>query len=195
MWTSDAAVRGKGVLRAAIFTLETVTSDESPLDEASIDPGLWEHVHPLVTAQRWTTLAATTAYVEDKVRIWAGDPRAAKDGATLVGKGLYAIAFGDAGSLRLGRQAAEHEGWRALGMGLAQAVGNVDRHRIQDRADLRRYALGVLGLGSLLLTQMRYEHPAAVAETEAEAATTPSPTLDEVSAEQPAADGPSLSRC
>ena len=43
-------------------------------------------------------------------------------------------------------------------MGFAQALGNVDRHRIQSREDAQRYAIGVLGLGSLLLTQLRHEH-------------------------------------
>jgi len=43
-------------------------------------------------------------------------------------------------------------------LGLAQAVGNVDRHRLQNRADAKRYAIGVLGVGSLLLTQLRFEH-------------------------------------
>jgi hypothetical protein len=31
-----------------------------------------------------------------------------------------------------------------------------------------RYALGVLGLGSLLLTQVRYEHPASIKDAEAQ---------------------------
>jgi hypothetical protein len=30
------------------------------------------------------------------------------------------------------------------------------------------YALGVLGLGSLLLTQVRYEHPASIKDAEAQ---------------------------
>ena len=34
----------------------------------------------------------------------------------------------------------------------------VEDERIQRRDDAKRYALGVLGLGSLLLTQMRHEH-------------------------------------
>jgi hypothetical protein len=88
-------------------------------------------------------------------------------GATSIGKALYATALNNTGSLRLGRQESEQEGWCALGTGLAQAVGNVDRHRIQRRDDVRRYAMGVLGLGSLLLTQLHYEHPAVVQETEA----------------------------
>ena len=51
-------------------------------------------------------------------------------------------------------------------MGFAQAIGNVDRHRIQSRSDAKKYAIGVLGLGSLLLTQLRYEHPALTAAPE-----------------------------
>ena len=51
-----------------------------------------------------------------------------------------------------------------LGMGFAQALSNVDRHHIQDRDDARRYAIGVLGLGSLLLTQLRHEHADHFAE-------------------------------
>jgi hypothetical protein len=43
-------------------------------------------------------------------------------------------------------------------MGFAMALRNVDTHRIQRRDDDKRYALGVLGTGSLLLTQLRYEH-------------------------------------
>ena len=66
--------------------------------------------------------------------------------------------FADDSDWRLGSRAAEREGWRALATGFAQALSNVDRHRIQRRDDARRYALGVLGLGSLLLTQLRYEH-------------------------------------
>jgi hypothetical protein len=62
------------------------------------------------------------------------------------------------GQYRLGRESGEWEGWRGLGMGFAQALGNVDRHNIQRRDDAKRYAFGVLGLGSLILTQLRYQH-------------------------------------
>ncbi len=118
-----------------------------------IDAELWQHVRGLVDSGDWDKVAAAVAiFVEHRVRKWAGLTN------SLVGKGLYATALGDGGSLRLGSQQSEHEGWRALAMGLAQAVGNVDRHRLQERSDARRYALGVLGLGSLLLTQIRYEH-------------------------------------
>jgi len=165
-WRGDAAERGKAVLRSAFYALETLRRN-SPLDDASIDPELWEHVAGLVADEDWTKIPAAVAiFVEDKIRTWAGDPRQPND-AAMVGKTLYAKALNDTGTLRLGRQESERDGWRSLGMGLAQAVGNVDRHRIQQRADVRRYAMGVLGLGSLLLTQLRYEHPADIHEAEA----------------------------
>jgi hypothetical protein len=36
--------------------------------------------------------------------------------------------------------------------------GATDRHHIQERDDARRYEIGVLGLASLILTQLRREH-------------------------------------
>jgi hypothetical protein len=50
------------------------------------------------------------------------------------------------------------QGWQLFAQGIAQALRNVDAHRIQDRQDHKRYALGLVGACSLLLTQMRYEH-------------------------------------
>lgn len=72
--------------------------------------------------------------------------------------GLMARIFADDSDWRIGRRAGERDGWRALGIGFTQALSNVDRHRIQVRDDARRYAIGVLGLSSLLLTQMRHKH-------------------------------------
>jgi len=165
----EAAVdRGNGVLRAHIFALQTVSGD-SLLDDASIDPELWAHVQGLVLADDWTKVPASVAiFLEDKIRTWAGDPRTGK-GEVMIGSSLYAAAMKPDGPLRLGGQGNEQEGWRFLGQGLAQALGNVDRHRIQRRQDVKRYAMGVLGLGSLLLTQLRFEHPAEILNAEAQA--------------------------
>lgn len=58
----------------------------------------------------------------------------------------------------MGRTSGEKQGWHRLAMGIAMALRNVDAHRFQSRDDHKRYALGVLGTCSLLLTQMRYEH-------------------------------------
>lgn len=42
---------------------------------------------------------------------------------------------------------------------MVAAIGNVTRHSIEKRDDAKQYALGVLGMASLLLTQIRFEHP------------------------------------
>jgi len=74
--------------------------------------------------------------------------------------------FSDESDWRLGSRASEREGWRAFATGFALALSNVDRHRIQRREDAQRYAIGVLGLGSLLLTQMRHEHGELIEDVE-----------------------------
>jgi hypothetical protein len=43
-------------------------------------------------------------------------------------------------------------------MGFALALRNVDTHRIQQRDDHKRHAMGVVGTASLLLTQLRHQH-------------------------------------
>ena len=167
---ADAAQRGKAVLRSVAYNLEVVTAEHGPLDDTTIDPELWSHVEGLIADSDWSKVPAEVViFLEHKIRVWAGEPTA-KDGAAMTGKTLFATAFKDDGPLRLGQQSSEYEGWRGLGTGLAQAIGNVARHRIQQRDDLRRYAMGVLGLGSLILTQLRYEHPAEIQQAEAEGA-------------------------
>lgn len=166
-WRSDALQRALQVLDAVRFAIESVPTEGDAIGAATVDSELWEHVGGLVTDGAWDKVPASVAiFVEDTVRRWAGDPRG-RDGGVRVGKDLYATAFAPDGPLRLGSQASEYEGWRSLAMGLALAVGNVDRHRIQRRADQRPYAMGVLGLGSLLLTQVRREHPDRVLGAEA----------------------------
>ena len=147
------------VIDAAVYQLKlTAIDSDKPVDESAYDAELWGHVQQLIELEDWGKVAAQTAiFVESHVRTWAGDPKD-RNGNSLVGKALYLKVFADDGAWRLGSQAGEWEGWRYLGMGFAQALGNVDRHRIQKRTDAKRYAIGVLGLGSLLLTQMRYQH-------------------------------------
>lgn len=158
----DARTRGIrnacGVIEAAVYQLRLTLDDEEPVDVRSFDPDLWEHVKRLVEHDDWGKVASQTAiFVEDRIRHWSGDPKNSR-GDSMVGKDLMGRVFADESDWRLGARAAEREGWRALATGFAQALSNVDRHRIQRRDDARRYALGVLGLGSLLLTQLRYEH-------------------------------------
>ena len=146
-----------GLVDATIYQLE-LAAEQEEIDESSFDSELWAHVSGLIRDGDWYKVASRTAiFVENHIRTWAGDPKD-KNGESMIGKGLFAEVLGDASDWRLGSRSGEHEGWRMLGMGFAQALSNVDCHRIQDRADARRYAMGVLGLGSLLLTQLRHEH-------------------------------------
>lgn len=147
-----------GVIDAALYQLRLTVEEDVQVDVRSYDPELWNHVERLVNDEDWGKVASQTAiFVENAVRTWAGDP-AGNNGESLVGKGLMAKVFSDESDWRLGARVGEREGWRFLAMGFTQALSNVDRHRIQERNDSRRYAVGVLGLGSLLLTQLRHEH-------------------------------------
>jgi hypothetical protein len=146
-----------GYVDAAIYELGFIGGDE-PVDEHAYDPELWAHVKTQVEDGDWAKVASQTAiFIENQIRTWAGDPKE-PSGNNMVGKQLFNEVFGK--TFPLGAQPGEAEGWRFLGMGFAQALSNVDRHRIQTRDDAKRYALGVLGVASLLLTQLRYEHGA-----------------------------------
>lgn len=151
-----------GYLSAAVYELQLLSA-EPAVEGTNYDSGLWDHVKHSVEEERWEQVAsAAVIYVEDKIRRWAGNPQM-NDGAKLYGQPLVAQVLRAGGQLALGSQASETEGWRNLGIGLFAAVGNVDRHGIQQRADVRQYAIGVLGLASLILTQIKHDHPAAAA--------------------------------
>ncbi|TCC48059.1 hypothetical protein E0H73_43040 [Kribbella pittospori] len=162
MWDEarrDGIREAVALLDAAIYELRLRIADDSePLDIRAYDPELWEHVKGLLEAEDWGKVASQTAiFVENHVREWAGNPTD-KKGDPLYGQVLWQTVLADDSELRLGQRSAEWQGWRSLGSGFAQALRNVDVHRIQRRDDAKRYAVGVLGLGSLLLTQLRYEH-------------------------------------
>lgn len=150
-----------GLIEAAIYELEVGLDDET-IESGSFDPGLWDHVKHNVEEERWNQVAsAAVIYTEDKVRRRSGSP-IDKQGRKLTGKDLFLRVLGTDGPLPLGSQPNEQDGWRSLGTGLVAALGNVDRHNIQQRDDLRRYAMGVVGLASLLLTQIQHQYPDAV---------------------------------
>lgn len=152
-----------GVVSAAIFQLRLYADKDEPVDLSSFDPDLWEEVKHLVEGEQWGQVASQTAiFVEHRIRQWADDPQNTK-GDSLIGKELMGRVFANESEWRLGARVGESEGWRFLAMGFTQALSNVDRHRIQKRDDSQRYAIGVLGLGSLLLTQLRYEHEVLIA--------------------------------
>ena len=151
--------RLQAITDAALFELQSGGGDATKPSGSNIDQQLWEHVRKLVESADWQNLPAAVAiFVESKVRAWG------EFGRDTYGKVLYQKAFADDGELRLGGARGEWEGWRALATGLATAVGNSDRHHVQQRDDMERYAMGVLGLGSLVLTQVRYQHAEIVLE-------------------------------
>ena len=128
--------------------------DDVPVaDEEGIDAELWEHVAPEIRSEEWVKAArGALIFTEDRIRRWAGRPDAE------AAKELAVAIFGDKGNYRMGRTDGEMQGWQLFAQGIAQALRNADTHRIQERPDLKRYALGVVGACSLLLTQMRFEH-------------------------------------
>jgi Protein of unknown function (Hypoth_ymh) len=142
------------LLKAAIYDLEELAEPVDFASAAAVDPELWENVRHLVEQEQWAQVASQTAiFVESKVREWAGLPDS-KRGKDL----MVAVLKPGVGLFPLGRIAGEHEGWLSLGIGIMTALRNADTHRIQQRDDAKRYAMGVLGAGSLLLTQLRHQH-------------------------------------
>lgn len=154
-----AVDRVRAIIDAALFEIGTGGGDATKPSGSNIDGQLWAYVRKLVESADWQNLPAAVAiFVESKIRAWG------EFGRDTYGKVLYQKAFADDGELRLGGARGEWEGWRALATGLATAVGNNDRHHVQQREDMERYAMGVLGVGSLILTQVRYQHAEIVLE-------------------------------
>jgi Protein of unknown function (Hypoth_ymh) len=118
-------------------------------DQSGIDPELWEHIAPEIRTEAWGKVASQAVILtEDRIRKWAGRP------VGEVGKDLAVAIFGKLGQFQMGKTDGEIQGWQLF----AQALRNVDAHRIQNRPDHKRYALGLVGACSLLLAQMRHEH-------------------------------------
>lgn len=143
-----------GLLKAAIFELRILAEPATVASDATVDPELWAHVEGLVNGEEWPKVATNVAvFVEDRLREWAGLDN------SKFGKDLMTAVFKPGGGIfPLGIGANEQDGWHLYALGLAAAVSNADRHRVQKRDDLKRYAMGVLGAASLLLTQLRYQH-------------------------------------
>lgn len=154
----DGVNEALGLIEAAIFKLGLTNEGQPRAVNPDFDPDLFKFVERLIRDEDWGKVASQVAiFVEDYVRKFAGDPLGSRD-ETLVGKGLMARVFSAESALKVGNSPSEIEGWRFLAMGFTQALSNVDRHRIQNRPDSRQYAMGVLGLGSLILTQLKNEH-------------------------------------
>ncbi|WP_278249464.1 TIGR02391 family protein [Nocardioides sp. IC4_145] len=134
-----------------------LASSASPASAAApgCDPVLWDHVGGLVASGMWDLVpSAVVTFVEDWIRRHAGSPPN-KKGGKLYGAGLFAAVLRPGSAHALGEDASEQEGWQLLGQGLAKAIGNSSRHDLRERADAEVFAWGVIGLGSLLIAEMR----------------------------------------
>jgi hypothetical protein len=152
-WFRDGSNQARGLLDAAINEVGMLANDVPVADESGIDAELWEHVAPEIRSEAWVKVASNALiFTEDRIRKWAGRPNSE------VGKDLAVAIFGGSGNYRMGTTDGEMQGWQLFAQGIAQALRNVDTHRIQNRPDPKRYTLGVVGACSLLLTQMRFEH-------------------------------------
>lgn len=152
-WFQRGLVTAGGIIDAAIYEVG-MRDDEVPVaDESGIDGELWEHVAPEIRSEAWGKAArGAVVFTEDRIRRWAGRP------THEVSDKLALAVFGTNGSYRLGLTDSEKQGWQFIAQGIAQALRNVETHRIQNRPDHKRYALGVVGACSLLLTQLRFQH-------------------------------------
>ena len=143
----------QGVIDAAITEMDLLADEVPAADESGVDAELWEHIAPEVAAEAWGKVASQAViFTEDRIRKWAGRP------VSEVGKDLAVAIFGRNGQFQMGRTESENQGWQLYAQGIAQALRNVSAHRLQERPDHKRYAMGLVGACSLLLTQMRYEH-------------------------------------
>lgn len=158
----------QGIIDAAIAELELLAEEVPVADESGIDAELWEHIAPEVAAEAWGKVASQAViFTEDRIRKWAGRP------VSEVGKDLAVAVFGKGAQFQMGQTEGENQGWQLYAQGVAQALRNVNAHRIQERPDHKRYAMGLVGACSLLLTQMRYEHGNRFRDTSPAAAEMP----------------------
>jgi hypothetical protein len=147
--------RAQALIGAAIFEVQTADIAQKYVAEI-FDVELWSKVEHLVTGEKWDQLVtASVVFFEHWVRTRTGLPN------STIGVDLMKDAFKPGGLLALatGEAPSETQGWHLMATGMTMAVRNAAGHRIDDRPDGRTYAMGVLGTISLLMTQVRLEHP------------------------------------
>ena len=134
--------RAIALIETAIFEVQNAESDED-LAASLVDVELWSKIDHLVIGERWDQVVSQAViFFEHSVRTRAGLPN------SVIGVDVMKEAFrpgGGALELATGENPSETEGWHLLAKALTMAVRNVAGHRIEDRADGRTYAFGVLG--------------------------------------------------
>lgn len=154
VYRRENASQSVGILSNAILELDLAHGRGVEKEFVyAIDEGLRARVQHAIDVEDWSAVASLAAtYVEDRLRLWGGL------GHDSFGVNLMTqVLKPENGVLTLGRTSGEREGWHQLGRGFAASCSNVDRHRIQERDDLKHYAFGVLGAASLLITQLKHE--------------------------------------
>ncbi|HUZ56385.1 MAG TPA: TIGR02391 family protein [Streptosporangiaceae bacterium] len=146
---------GNEIIEALRWELDRLAPATAPFADATIDPELWGHVRGLIEAKDWEKVAREAAvFVEDKLRNWAAVPTSVSGSVN-----VFKAAIGSSGfQLPKAGPASEQQGWQQLAIGFALALRNPSGHQIKNRGDAERYALGVLGTASLLLTELRHEY-------------------------------------
>ena len=149
------------LIDAAIYELE-LSVGAPAVEGGSYDAGLWDHVKHSVEEGRWEQVAsAGVIYVEDKVRrCWARHwiSKARSWWARRYLLKHCRLAGHWPSVVKVTRRMAGGASVQAWLLLSATSTGT----GIQERPDAKQYALGVLGLASLLLTQIKFEHGDAV---------------------------------
>jgi hypothetical protein len=144
------------IIEALRWELNRLAPATAPFSDATVDPELWEHVRGLVDAGDWEKVAREAAvFVEDKLRIWAAVAPSVTGSVN-----VFKAAIGGPNGFILPKSgpSSEQQGWQQLATGFALALRNPSGHQVRHRSDAERYALGVLGVASLLLTEIRHEY-------------------------------------
>ena len=154
---AEAKQKALGIIESLRWELKRLPPATAPFSDATVDPESWGHVRVLVEAGDWEKVAREAAvFVETKLRQWASVP-ATITGSVNVFKTATTAGSGGFG-LGSGGQQSEQDGGRQLAVGFALALRNPSGHQVKNRPDSKRYALGVLGMASLLLTEIRHEY-------------------------------------
>jgi len=143
------------IIKTLRWRLDRMPPATAPFTDDTVDRELWEHVKSLIEDGDWEKVTREAAvFVEDKLRVWASVPTTVTGSVNVFKDAISPAKF----NLGKAGPTSEADGWKLLASGFALALRNPSNHAISARPDAKRYALGVLGLASLLLTQVRYEY-------------------------------------
>jgi hypothetical protein len=148
-----------GELMGASDVLSMLDESESgpsaaATDSLGIDAGLWDFIKGAADPGEWDHVASgAVRYVEHHLRAWAEASSEAD------APGLVNALFGKGAPLALGDNEGQRQGWESIIRGFLMGPRNEVQHGISDRDDLHRFASGVLGTASLILTEVRRRYP------------------------------------